>query len=159
MVVSFSIGEVAIAWLLMLIAGITDVLDGWLARRAGGGSKWGARYDPLADKILLALPMIWLVEEKILPFWAIWIVLSRETIISGWRSELISGGPASKQGKAKTIFQFLSLMLLVWPNSWGNDSLIIILNEVGLCFFWISLILSISSAIFYLKFQSKVDLK
>ncbi|HJN36626.1 MAG TPA: CDP-alcohol phosphatidyltransferase family protein, partial [Prochlorococcaceae cyanobacterium Fu_MAG_50] len=47
-----------LAWLLLLLGGLSDAADGWLARRAGGGSTWGARLDPLADKLLIAAPLI-----------------------------------------------------------------------------------------------------
>ena len=47
----------AAAWWLLLLAGLSDAADGWLARRAGGGSTWGARLDPLTDKVLIALQL------------------------------------------------------------------------------------------------------
>ena len=50
----------ALAWWLLLMAGLSDAADGWLARRAGGGSSWGARLDPLTDKVLIAAPLLWL---------------------------------------------------------------------------------------------------
>merc|ERR1711965_863427 len=75
----------ALAWWLLLIGGWSDAADGWLARRADGGSTWGARLDPLADKLLISAPLIWLAAEGILPVWAVWLLLARELLISGWR--------------------------------------------------------------------------
>ena len=75
----------ALAWWLLLIGGWSDAADGWLARRAGGGSTWGARLDPLADKLLISAPLIWLASEGTLPVWAVWLLLARELLISGWR--------------------------------------------------------------------------
>ena len=119
LVIALSFENLSIAWVILILAGISDVMDGWLARLAGGGSEWGARLDPLSDKVLLAGPLIWLSSKGILPIWAIWLLLSREIIVSGWRSRAQKGGPACKQGKAKTILQFLSLLLLLWPQRLG----------------------------------------
>ncbi|MGB0875338.1 MAG: CDP-alcohol phosphatidyltransferase family protein, partial [Synechococcus sp.] len=106
------------AWWLLLLAGLSDAADGWLARRAGGGSSWGARLDPLTDKVLIAAPLLWLASSAVLPLWAVWLLLARELLISGWRSQASDGGPASLSGKAKTILQFLSLLLMLWPSGW-----------------------------------------
>jgi CDP-diacylglycerol--glycerol-3-phosphate 3-phosphatidyltransferase len=79
----------------------------------------GARLDPLTDKILISAPLLWLGATDLLPLWAVWLLLGRELLISGWRAGQGSGGPASKAGKAKTILQFASLLLLLWPCDWG----------------------------------------
>ena len=88
----------AMAWMLLLLGGITDALDGWMARRAGGGSSWGARLDPLADKLLLVAPLLWLAANGSLPLWAVWLLLARELLISGWRRDATDGAPASPCG-------------------------------------------------------------
>ncbi|MFM7395260.1 MAG: CDP-alcohol phosphatidyltransferase family protein, partial [Cyanobium sp.] len=49
-------GQEVLAWWLLLLGGLSDWADGLLARRAGGGSVWGARLDPLTDKILVSAP-------------------------------------------------------------------------------------------------------
>ena len=106
--------------LLVLIGGLTDFLDGYYARKYNCQSILGAKLDPLADKIMLLGPMIWLVHDKLLPLWAIWLILSREIIITSWRSDKSTGGPASISGKYKTILQFISIILLFWPENWGG---------------------------------------
>jgi len=131
-----------LAWWLLLLAGLSDAADGWLARRAGGGSVWGARLDPLTDKILITAPLLWLAAQQVLPLWAIWLLLARELLISGWRADQGSGGPASWSGKAKTILQFAALLLLLWPNDWGASLTWL---------FWPSLLLALSSAWGYLR--------
>ncbi len=73
---ALQVGWLSLAWLLLLLAALSDVVDGWLARRAGGGSSWGARLDPLADKLLLAAPIIWLASTNVLPLWSIWLLLA-----------------------------------------------------------------------------------
>ena len=146
LIVALGSGLTAVAWWLLLLGGLSDAADGWLARRAGGGSVWGARLDPLTDKILILAPLLWLGAQGDLPLWAIWLLLARELLISGWRAGQGSGGPASWGGKAKTILQFLSLLLLLWP--WGGQDW---LHRLGFWLFWPSLLLALSSAWGYIK--------
>lgn len=101
LMLALQVGWLSLAWLLLLLAALSDVVDGWLARRAGGGSSWGARLDPLADKLLLAAPIIWLASTNVLPLWSIWLLLARELLVSGWRAQASSGGPASWGGQSK----------------------------------------------------------
>lgn len=147
-------GRPALAWVLLLLGGLSDWADGALARRAGGGSVWGARLDPLTDKILISAPLLWLAHTGGLPLWAVWLLLARELLISGWRAGQGSGGPASWGGKAKTILQFLSLLLLLWPPAWGlglGGALVPLLHGIGWWLFWPSLLLALSSALGYLR--------
>ena len=143
---------------LILIAGLTDFLDGYFARKYDHKSVFGAKLDPLADKILLIGPMIWLVHQNLVPLWAIWLIISRELLITSWRSDENSGGPASIQGKYKTLFQFTSIIFLFWPKSWGSIYIIYIINEIGYISFWIALFLTLSSAIKYVFSQKETHL-
>ena len=151
LIVALSAGCSALAWWLLLLGGLSDAADGALARRAGGGSVWGARLDPLTDKILILAPLLWLGSQGSLPLWAIWLLLARELLISGWRAGQGSGGPASWSGKAKTILQFVALLLLLWPQSWGPATVVNTLQLVGFWLFWPSLLLALSSAWGYLR--------
>ena len=141
----------SLAWWLLLLGGLSDAADGWLARRADGGSSWGARLDPLADKLLISAPLIWLASEGSLPIWAVWLLLARELLISGWRGVSSDGAPASAAGKLKTILQFLSLALMLWPPLWGDQAVVQDLRTIGAGLFWLSLILALWSAWEYLK--------
>lgn len=135
-----------LAWLLLLLGGLSDWADGVLARRAGGGSVWGARLDPLTDKILISAPLLWLGAQGVLPLVAVWLLLARELLISGWRAGQGSGGPASLAGKLKTVLQFSSLLLLLWP--WPGQAVLV---PLGWWLFWPSLLLALSSAWGYLR--------
>ena len=112
-IISLRNGRNDIFILLITLAGLTDFLDGYFARKYDHKSVFGAKLDPLADKILLIGPMIWLVHENLVPLWAIWLIISRELLITTWRSYKPSGSPASIQGKYKTTFQFISIILLL----------------------------------------------
>jgi CDP-diacylglycerol--glycerol-3-phosphate 3-phosphatidyltransferase len=151
LILALSSGSGALAWWLLLLGGLSDAADGWLARRAGGGSVWGARLDPLTDKILILAPLLWLGAAGSLPLWAIWLLLARELLISGWRAGQGSGGPASWSGKAKTILQFASLLLLLWPEGWGPTTTVGALHLAGFWLFWPSLVLALSSAWGYVR--------
>ncbi len=154
LLLALAAGRPGLAWVLLLLGGLSDWADGALARRAGGGSVWGARLDPLTDKILISAPLLWLAHTGGLPLWAVWLLLARELLISGWRAGQGSGGPASAGGKAKTILQFLSLLLLLWPDRWGLGSgaaLAPMLHGLGWWLFWPSLLLALSSALGYLR--------
>ncbi len=154
-IISLKNGNNELFILLILMAGLTDYLDGYFARKYDHKSVFGARLDPLADKILLIGPMIWLVHENLVPLWAIWLIISRELFITGWRSDKTSGAPASFQGKYKTTFQFASIILLLWPKSWGTIYTINIINKIGYTSFWIALLLTLSSAIKYIFNQKE----
>jgi CDP-diacylglycerol--glycerol-3-phosphate 3-phosphatidyltransferase len=161
LILALGAGQAALAWVLLLLGGLSDAADGWLARRAGGGSTWGARLDPLTDKILIAAPLLWLGAQPAwpqqLPLWAVWLLLARELLVSGWRAGASGGGPASTAGKAKTVLQFTSLLLLLWPPGWqpgpagmGPD-LPGALHRLGWWLFWPSLLLALRSARGYLR--------
>lgn len=151
LILALQLGAGGLAWWLLLLAGLSDAADGWLARRAGGGSSWGARLDPLTDKVLIAAPLLWLASRAVLPLWAVWLLLARELLISGWRAQADDGAPASNSGKAKTILQFVSLLLLLWPSAWAGQ---VTAQAIGWWLFWPSLALALSSAIAYLKPRS-----
>ena len=159
LILALSGGVAGLAWWLLLLGGLSDWADGLLARRAGGGSEWGARLDPLTDKILIAAPLLWLATQPAwpqqLPLWAVWLLLARELLVSGWRSGASGGGPASLAGKAKTVLQFSSLLLLLWPATWGADPglgcLPPLLQQLGWWLFWPSLLLALTSAWGYLS--------
>jgi CDP-diacylglycerol--glycerol-3-phosphate 3-phosphatidyltransferase len=162
LILALSGGGQALAWALLLLGGLSDAADGWLARRAGGGSVWGARLDPLTDKVLILAPLLWLGAQGALPLWAVWLLVARELLISGWRAGQGSGGPASWSGKAKTILQFASLLLLLWPNGWGaalgsanSFGLPGMLHLLGYWLFWPSLALALSSAWGYLRAERR----
>ncbi len=148
LIVALAAGWQGLGWGLLLLGGLSDWLDGLLARRAGGGSVWGARLDPLTDKILISAPLLWLAAQGTLPLWAVWLLLTRELLVSGWRSGASGGGPASLAGKAKTVLQFTSLLLLLWPDGWALAELV---HPLGWWLFWPSLALALSSARGYLN--------
>ncbi|MFZ4793877.1 MAG: CDP-diacylglycerol--glycerol-3-phosphate 3-phosphatidyltransferase [Blastocatellia bacterium] len=101
---------------LFLFASLTDVADGWLARRRKQVSRFGILLDPIADKILISSALISLVENQLAPAWAVVIVTGREFAVSGLRAVAAAEGwaiPASKAGKLKMFSQVVTIALLI----------------------------------------------
>jgi len=107
------------AYILAIIAGATDLLDGYLARRWNLVSDFGALMDPLADKIFVTATMLIAVECQLMPAWIVIAVLCREFMVTGLRTlaakkqVVIS---ADRWGKLKTALQML--MLAIAGASW-----------------------------------------
>jgi len=106
----------AAAW--FAIAGITDALDGWLARRLHASSKFGLFTDPIADKLLLSTMFVVLAIDRVLPWWFSGLVLGRDVVIlllalAGLAFTKHRGFPPSVWGKLSTLVQILYLLLLL----------------------------------------------
>ena len=104
------------ALVLFLIASLTDLLDGKIARKYNPVTNFGKFMDPLADKLLVCSALICLVQLGQLPAWIVIIIISREFIISGFRLVAADQGvviAASMWGKSKTVSQMISIVLLI----------------------------------------------
>ncbi len=75
--------QFAQAFFLFVAAGLSDAVDGWLARRNGGGNSVGALLDPVADKALLVTMYVTLAAVRVLPDWLAILVVFRDTVIVG----------------------------------------------------------------------------
>ncbi len=103
-----------IAYIIAIVAGITDFLDGQIARRCHCESDFGRLMDPLADKIFIVATFVMMADYGIIPAWIVVVVLSREFMVTGLRLLAVSEGvviSADKWGKFKTAFQMLSLIV------------------------------------------------
>ena len=74
------------AYILAILAGITDLLDGYLARRWNQITDFGALMDPLADKVFITATMLMAVEYQLMPAWIVVLVISREFMVTGLRT-------------------------------------------------------------------------
>ncbi len=119
-----------VAGVLFLVVSLTDLLDGWLARRLKSVSILGQFLDPVADKLLIASLLVVLVEMGRVPAWMAIIILCREIAITGLRAMGASWGiqvPSDLWGKFKTAIQMLAVLLLIVhhpvggfdPHYWG----------------------------------------
>jgi CDP-diacylglycerol--glycerol-3-phosphate 3-phosphatidyltransferase len=156
------------AALVYSAAAITDLLDGWLARRMGIVSVLGKFLDPLADKLLVMATLVWLVPMGRIPEWAVVLLLARELTINGLRSIASSEGvviAAGGGGKSKTALQMVGILCLILGYPYDIDlglfSLgVVDLVVVGRALVYISLIFSLASAVEYVNlFARAVEAK
>ena len=133
-----------IAVAIFIIASLTDMLDGKIARKYNLVTNFGKFMDPLADKLLVCSAMICLVATGQLASWIVIIIISREFIISGFRLIAADNGiviAASYWGKFKTVFQMLMIIVLILDiQNAGFQVLGVILTYVALILTVVSLI-------------------
>ena len=106
-----------VANVLFIVASLTDLFDGKIARKYNLVTNFGKFMDPLADKLLVCSALICLIELGQLPAWVVIIIISREFIISGFRLVAADNGvviAASDWGKFKTTFQMAAVILMIF---------------------------------------------
>ena len=119
----FSAGEASQWWAfgIFVFAALTDSIDGWVARKLVGVTRWGQLADPIADKALIIGSLGVLAINGQLPWWAVIVIMLREVAVTALRIVLVRRGvvmPAGRFGKAKTISQVVAVtlyLLPVWP--------------------------------------------
>ncbi|MCR5746632.1 MAG: CDP-diacylglycerol--glycerol-3-phosphate 3-phosphatidyltransferase [Lachnospiraceae bacterium] len=142
-----------VALIIFVVASLTDLLDGKIARKYNLVTTFGKFADPLADKILVISAMICLVELGNLASWIVVIIVAREFIISGFRiiaAEKSIVIAASYWGKFKTTFQMIMVIMLIA----GIDNPI--WNTLTTVVTYIALILTIVSLIDYIMKNKEV---
>lgn len=108
-----------IAYIVAILAGVTDVLDGYIARKYNLVTDFGALMDPLADKIFITTTFIMMVAKNLMPGWIAVVVITREFLVTGLRMLATQKGEviaADRWGKLKTFLQMM--MLLIGGASW-----------------------------------------
>ncbi len=143
--------DMNIAAIVFIIASLTDAVDGHIARSRNMITNFGKFTDPLVDKVLTMAAFLVLVEDNTIPAWPVIIIISRELIITGFRTLAADSGitiAASMWGKAKTTSQMISLVMLLLnvPS----------LNKAGIFVFYIAVILTVISGVDYIVKNKKV---
>ncbi len=136
---------------IFIVASLTDMLDGKIARKYNLVTNFGKFMDPLADKLLVCAALICLVELGQLPAWMVIVIVSREFIISGFRLVAAEQGiviAASYWGKFKTTFQMIAIILMIVD--------LRVLNPATWLCTWIALILTVVSLVDYIQKNHKV---
>jgi len=148
------------ALVIFLIAGLTDFIDGEIARRYGIITNFGKLMDPLVDKIMLAAAFISLVPLKAVPAWAATTIVARDFLITGLRLMASAKGrilPAESLGKHKTSWQVITVLFFLglfsaselrfaneesvwWLRAW---------NQAGPILVWITVALTLYSGVAY----------
>lgn len=144
------------ALIVFLAAALTDLLDGYLARRWKQVTTVGTLLDPVADKLLISAALISLVEIRLLPGWLVILIISREFAVSGLRSIAAAEGypiKAGELGKSKMMFQVVGVALVMLSIRWSA------LRPYALAAMWAVVAFGLASAFDYFrKFWRKVDM-
>ncbi len=151
----FFAGSKYVALAIFIIASLTDMLDGKIARKYNLVTNFGKFMDPLADKLLVCSAMIAFIELDLIPAWIVIIIIAREFIISGFR--LIAAEKnvviaAGMSGKIKTTVQMIMCCLLIARLPFA------FMRYVEQVFIYAALVLTVYSLIVYLV-QNKDVLK
>ena len=150
----------AAALALFLIAGATDWLDGYLARRWKQTSAAGALLDPLADKVLVLGVFLACVWRHLVPLWMVLIIAMRELLITGVRTWGARRGvvlPAAKEGKQKTVSQMVAIIALLsmltvkeWTARHGPAAPIMsALHWISQGALWVAVVLTVVSGVMF----------
>jgi CDP-diacylglycerol--glycerol-3-phosphate 3-phosphatidyltransferase len=106
------------AMVIFIAAGLTDIADGYIARRNSQVTDFGKFLDPLADKILVVAAMLWFVERDMIPAWVVLIVIIREFMVTALRLIAVGNGrviAAAISGKIKTLVTMVCLTVMFLP--------------------------------------------
>lgn len=146
------------ATLVFAFAAVTDWLDGYLARRWGETSAFGAFLDPVADKLMVAAALVLIVDTNPSGLSGIWIALpsvvivGREIAVSALREHMAELGARAKvavsmMGKVKTTTQMIALLLLIYQMPIGPVPTV----SIGVIMLYIAAALTLWSMVLYLK--------
>jgi len=144
-----------VALTIFIIAGITDILDGYFARMWGQQSNFGRMLDPIADKLLVASCLLMLAADGTIRGWSLWaaiIILCREILVSGLReylAELRVSVPVSWLAKLKTVLQLVAIGFLLAGEA--GDKIVPFVSLIGLTLLWIAALLTLYTGYDYFK--------
>ena len=151
-------GALWLRWLALAIfiaAGLTDILDGYLARMWGQQSSLGRMLDPIADKLLVASCLLMLAAEKSIHGWTLFaavIILCREILVSGLReflAELRVGVPVTRLAKWKTFGQLVAIGFLIAGEA--GEKVLPQTVEIGIVLLWLSAIVTLYTGWDYMR--------
>lgn len=133
---------------IFILASLTDLLDGYLARKMNSITKFGILVDPIADKFLVIAALLLLVDMGRLSVWVASVLIIREFLVTALRVVALSKGiviASEMGGKLKTTAQFIGIVALVL----GGEYFGVDLFDLGIIFIWVALVLSVVSGVGY----------
>ena len=143
-------GGIWLRWVALTIfisAGVTDILDGYFARKYGELSTFGRMLDPIADKLLVASCLLMLAVDGTIRgvhVWAAIVILCREILVSGLReylAELRVSVPVTQLAKWKTTLQLVAVGFLIAGDA--GDMIVPVVTLIGLSLLWLSALLTL----------------
>ena len=139
-----------VAALVFALASISDLLDGFVARRHQLVTTFGQFLDPLADKLIVSAALIMLIPLGRVPAWMVVVIIGRELAIMGLRSVAVSEGKvisADNLGKQKMVFQTVAILgLLLHYEYYGVN-----FHAIGMFFLWLAVIITLWSGFNYFR--------
>jgi CDP-diacylglycerol--glycerol-3-phosphate 3-phosphatidyltransferase len=139
-----------VAALVFALASISDLLDGFVARRHQLVTTFGQFLDPLADKLIVSAALIMLIPLGRVPAWMVVVIIGRELAIMGLRSVAVSEGKvisADNLGKQKMVFQTVAILgLLLHYEYYGVN-----FHAIGMFFLWMAVIITLWSGFNYFR--------
>jgi len=150
-----------IAAFIFLIASLTDLIDGYIARYRNEVTNFGKLLDPIADKLLTSSALISLVDLQKIPAWIVVFIIGRDFCISGLRSIAASQGfviQASVIGKYKTVFEICGILLLILTGT-SSEEIFYYLNLSGLGIIFLAAIFAVISGMqYFFSFWNSFDM-
>ena len=144
-----------VALAFFIAAGISDFLDGYLARAWAQQSSLGRMLDPIADKLLVSSCLLMLAAEDTIQGWSLFaaiVILCREILVSGLReylAELRVGVPVTRLAKWKTTLQLVAVGFLIAGKA--GDAVLPVVTKTGIILLWLSALLTIYTGWDYLQ--------
>lgn len=144
-----------IAAVLFIIASVTDLIDGHLARKNNQVTNFGKFLDPLADKVLVVSALVAFVQLNLSPAWIPIVVIAREFLVTSLRLVASGGGvviAANIWGKAKTNSQIIAIVAVMLCAAFGWPAII------GMVLLWICALFTVVSGLQYLwAYRKHID--
>ncbi len=159
----------SLAFIVFVVAGISDYLDGYLARNVYGVTSFGKLMDPLADKVIVCAAFVSFVELGLVPAYIVVIIIAREFLVTGLRLLALEKAlviSAGRWGKHKTIWQIVAIIIILLGLAIRHDVLMgadaSLLEKYDLAFQYIAYAISIGVALItvasgYLYFMENKD--
>ena len=144
-----------VALAFFIAAGISDFLDGYLARAWAQQSSLGRMLDPIADKLLVSSCLLMLAAEDTIQGWSLFaavVILCREILVSGLReylAELRVSVPVTRLAKWKTTLQLVAVGFLIAGDA--GDAIIPVVTQIGITLLWLSALLTLYTGWDYLQ--------
>lgn len=149
-VLAYMFGYYIPALVIFVLASVTDMLDGKIARKRNLVTNFGKIMDPLADKILVYSALALMTGDGTVPAWMLIVILAREFAVSGMRTVAASEGiviAAGMSGKIKTVLQMIAVPVLILAPAVPSVPAVL---TAGMIFLWASLVMTVYSGIEYI---------
>jgi len=155
LIAALMLGHYYLSAVIFILAALTDMIDGMIARKYGLITNFGKIMDPLADKLLVISALVCLVELGDVAGWMVIVILAREFIVTGLRTVAAASGlviAAGSTGKIKTVLQMIAVAALLLKN-WPFYYIGVPFAQIML---WAAVIMTVISGIEYIITNKQV---